>query len=357
VENLAAAVSKKEIDPTKLVIFLNGQPLKGEGVFGTPVKGVSTIITSPNVDLVAFDLQRTDESREKWAALLGSPSWSNPFREVSVSVGPADKEPLPSSKDKNPKIWLRLFDRSWLVWTSLGVMLALVVFGYLAKSTDILRDSNPPQPGEGKKRPYSLALTQAAVWFFLVIGSFLFIRLVTGDINSITEQALILMGIGTGTALGAAMIDSTKRGTADAALSTLEPKKAQLEEEAKQLDAKVKSLAGATTTEDKQAFADASVKLKETEAKVLDTIADIDEAKSGLSKPVSEGFFRDLLTDANGVNLHRFQMLIWTVVLGFLFVIGVYKALAMPAFSTTLLALMGISSGTYLGFKIPEKQS
>jgi hypothetical protein len=29
----------------------------------------------------------------------------------------------------------------------------------------------------------------------------------------------------------------------------------------------------------------------------------------------------------------------------------------MPEFSTTLLALMGISSGTYLGFKIPERQN
>jgi len=27
----------------------------------------------------------------------------------------------------------------------------------------------------------------------------------------------------------------------------------------------------------------------------------------------------------------------------------------MPDFDTTTLALMGISSGTYLGFKIPEK--
>jgi hypothetical protein len=29
----------------------------------------------------------------------------------------------------------------------------------------------------------------------------------------------------------------------------------------------------------------------------------------------------------------------------------------MPEFGATLLALMGISAGTYLGFKIPEKQA
>ena len=32
-------------------------------------------------------------------------------------------------------------------------------------------------------------------------------------------------------------------------------------------------------------------------------------------------------------------------------------ALSMPVFNGTLLALMGVSSGTYLGFMIPEKHS
>ena len=72
---------------------------------------------------------------------------------------------------------------------------------------------------------------------------------------------------------------------------------------------------------------------------------------------MSESFFKDILTDANGITLHRFQIVIWTVVLGALFVYGVYRELAMPEFSGTLLALMGISSGTYLGFKIPERQN
>ena len=47
-------------------------------------------------------------------------------------------------------------------------------------------------------------------------------------------------------------------------------------------------------------------------------------------------------------------MLAWTVVLGIIFAGNVYRDLAMPDFSTTLLALMGISAGTYLGLKIPE---
>ena len=62
-----------------------------------------------------------------------------------------------------------------------------------------------------------------------------------------------------------------------------------------------------------------------------------------------------MLSDPSGVSLHRFQMFVWTLVLGVIFVASVYKNLAMPQFSATLLGLMGISSGTYLGFKVPEK--
>jgi hypothetical protein len=47
-------------------------------------------------------------------------------------------------------------------------------------------------------------------------------------------------------------------------------------------------------------------------------------------------------------------MATWTVVLGFVFAVAVYQSLAMPDFSATLLGLMGISAGTYVGFKIPD---
>ena len=58
-----------------------------------------------------------------------------------------------------------------------------------------------------------------------------------------------------------------------------------------------------------------------------------------------------------GISIHRFQMFAWTLILGVIFIGSVYKNLEMPQFSATLLGLMGISSGTYLGFKVPEKAS
>ena len=73
--------------------------------------------------------------------------------------------------------------------------------------------------------------------------------------------------------------------------------------------------------------------------------------------PASEGFLKDILTDAQGTSFHRLQMFIWTLVLVFVFGWEVYDNLAMPDFNNSLLALMGISAGTYIGFMIPEKHS
>lgn len=72
--------------------------------------------------------------------------------------------------------------------------------------------------------------------------------------------------------------------------------------------------------------------------------------------PASHGFLRDILGDSAGnIGLHRFQIMVWTLVLGIMFSVSVITELTMPEFSSTLLAAMGISAGTYLGFKFPEK--
>jgi hypothetical protein len=70
----------------------------------------------------------------------------------------------------------------------------------------------------------------------------------------------------------------------------------------------------------------------------------------------SAGFWHDLVTNEQGVvALDRFQIVAWTLVLGGIFLYSVIWDLTMPEFSATMLALMGISSGTYLGFKLPTK--
>lgn len=70
----------------------------------------------------------------------------------------------------------------------------------------------------------------------------------------------------------------------------------------------------------------------------------------------TKGFWRDLVTDDRGaVTLDRFQIVVWTLILGGIFLTSVVWELTMPEFSATMLALMGISSGTYIGFKLPKR--
>jgi len=339
-EIIVEVKSLGNLSPSTLVLFLDGRPISG-------VNASTRDSADPNVSRLAFDLKRTEGSNAAWNALLAKPGF-NPYRNVTVGLGSsADKEFAFADHDFPPRIRLRLYYPYWALGAFIALIFLLIWFWRKAVHSGIVRDSGPPLAA-ADKRPYSLARLQAAFWFFLVIGSFIFIFLVTGDYNTVTEQALILMGIGTGTALGAAMIDANKNDSANSQLADLNPEQAQLQTEIAQLQAKVDN--GSATDADKVQLAAKQSQLDEISKKIND-------ASSGLSKPTSDGFFKDLLTDVNGVNFHRFQMLVWTLVLGILFIAGVYSTLSMPQFSGTLLALMGISSGTYLGFKIPEKQS
>lgn len=73
---------------------------------------------------------------------------------------------------------------------------------------------------------------------------------------------------------------------------------------------------------------------------------------------ISRGWWNDLVSDERGVvALDRLQIVVWTIVLGGIFLTSVLWDLTMPEFNATLLALMGISSGTYIGFKLPLKSS
>jgi hypothetical protein len=64
----------------------------------------------------------------------------------------------------------------------------------------------------------------------------------------------------------------------------------------------------------------------------------------------------DILSDGAGYSFHRFQIFGWTLALAGVFIFNVYNQLTMPEFSATLLGLMGMSSGTYIGFKFPEQR-
>lgn len=70
---------------------------------------------------------------------------------------------------------------------------------------------------------------------------------------------------------------------------------------------------------------------------------------------VSTGsFWRDILEDPKGLALHRVQLVVWTAILGAIFIWTVFSKLSFPDFDTNLLLLVGIAGGTYVGFKFRE---
>lgn len=89
---------------------------------------------------------------------------------------------------------------------------------------------------------------------------------------------------------------------------------------------------------------------------VLGAVVD-SNSPAKLQETASGSFFTDILSDGDGISFHRFQMLVWTIILGGIFIKQVTATLIMPDFDTQLLGLMGISAGTYLGFKIPASNS
>jgi len=222
------------------------------------------------------------EDDDAWHTLLGSPAHYAHL--VSVSVGADQQTSIPSSATN---FRLEVIPRTkFFIFVALFAF-ALGIFLYLCRRTGLIRTGTNPVP---RNRPYSLSLFQMSFWFFLVIAAYVFMWLITDELDTITDSVLALIGIGSATALGATLIDQKK----------------------------------ATPNTDE-------------------------------SRETSKGFLNDLISDSTGVSLHRFQMFVWTLVLGVIFVGSVYKGLQMPEFSATLLGLMGISSGTYLGFKVPEK--
>ncbi len=238
----------------------------------------------------------------------------------------------------------RLFAVSLLI-----VATAFGLFVWLAMTTAIIRDPNP-DVNDPKHRCYSLGKFQMAVWYFLVLAAFLFLWTIKGFSPTITEQVLGLIGIASATALGATVIDVSKAKSAQVSMTSSMTTQAELSSEIERLKARV---AAAASDQEREAAAQTiaakTVLLEQSQQAFA-------AAERGAKPSHSTTFLADLLHDADGVSFHRFQILVWTLVLGFVFAVSVWTELKMPAFDTSLLALMGISSGTYLGFKYPEKQ-
>lgn len=184
----------------------------------------------------------------------------------------------------------------------LVLLILFLIFYFLAKKSEILRDSISDETSfkeeaqknniKNPRAPFSLSRTQFAFWTIIIVSSFFYLVISNGfKVPAIDNVNLILLGISMGTSALASTIDSSQQKNA-----------------------------------------------------------------RHQNQP-SGGFLADILSDSQGVSIHRFQNVIWTLVVGIIYVVYVSSNKLLPGPETItqqLLVLMGISSGTYLGLKIPE---
>jgi hypothetical protein len=273
-------------------------------------------------------------SRAAWNQILAQ---GLTWHKVRVSVGVDKKKPLASQAI----IGLYIMQFKWYFWLFLAIFILLVVILLTNnRFKEMLRDDGPVK--NGATAAYSLSRVQMAYWFVLTITAYALIWGITGDRDTINNDILALIGISAGTFLGAVSIDSSKKSQAQTDLPAAAAKLVQAQNVAT-LAAAAPAAAPATV-----ALANQAVDIQQEAVYRLGCQATADH---------QDNFLTDILSDATGVSFHRFQIVAWSLVLGVIFIHYVWTTLSMPTFGNTLLGLMGISGGTYLGFKFPEQKT
>ena len=332
----------QENDAGKLVPYVDGLAIRGN--YPEEIQSAR--------NLLSYHLEISPENRETWSDLLGAPSGIR--KPVTLSVGLEGNafSSFDTVYDNDHRVALTVISPWYGVTAAVLILLTMVLLLRLARTTNLIRESGP-SPGGGKLRPYNLGRTQMAFWFFLIFASYLGIWLITGAPDTITVSLLGLMAISAGTALSEALIDSSKDTASAAKLQDLAGEKQALEQDLSGLQ---EQIAGITAlTPDNQADRDSlNRQLQDSRSR----LAQVSQQMQTLTPPPAStrGFLLDILSDGSGYSFHRFQIFAWTILLGIMFVSAVYNNLTMPEFSATLLGLMGISSGTYIGFKFPEQK-
>jgi len=325
------------LDPSHYNLVLNGHVLKA----------LHDTTYDPDGRQLIFHLQRNSDNAEIWNQLLGGPtSFTIP---MSVALTEEGSTVTLVGQDGKP------FKISFIVIPVARLLVSVLVIGLVflmiwSGRRSILKDNLIPQI-DPVRQTYSLARTQMAWWFCLVFASFIFLYIVLQDPNTLTDQALMLMGVSGATALASVVMDATKDSAAGDVNSGLRL-------------IGIKSFADVIRLE--REIADRTLALQNTtlsdqdrlklSSGIIDRQLTLHTYEDQIAPFVSEGWWKDIVTDINGTALHRLQVVGWSLALGIIFVVDVWRTLAMPQLSPMLLAVLGLSGAGYIGFKYPEKQ-
>ena len=260
----------------------------------------------------AFRMRETSEDRTEWNKLR---SIHTPLRPISISLAFEIKgvthtlrtklgSSLESFNAGSPEkqFYFEIFSWWSVAAVGLACVIALLVFYRCASAPNLLRD--PDAPLRDGRHLYSLSRCQLAWWFFVILFSWSVLLVITHSADTVNRTALILLGIGTGTAVGGAFAGHVRDSLRD----------------------------------------DGKKKLSELELNVAD--------RPKAFRKGAGAFVYDLLSDTDTVGFHRFQLVVWNLILGGVFFWWTWSDFAMPEFSDTVLGLLGISAVTFFGVKM-----
>jgi hypothetical protein len=273
-----------------------------------------------------------DASRKAWDTLFKNKNeYEMTIEQPALAIG--GDLPLAVHSDHPLKFYVATEYEILVTFVACLAILG-IVYWILVNKTDMLRDR-----GTGY---YSLGKSQMAFWGLVVVLSFAGVWYLTRTMERIPPQVLILIGISAATGLGAIVIGNSKKTASQTKLAKKQVDLAKLQEEEQQLQQQPANAPAA------------QIRLAAIQPEMNALAQEINDLSQEIAPGQSRGFWRDICDDGNGASFHRLQVVIWTVVLGAVFIQSVAQVMSMPEFPDTLLYLMGISNGTYIGFKFPE---
>jgi hypothetical protein len=328
----------------KYVLFLNDEEIKGLD---------PAVVTSyGSQPALLFTLKRSSLNDAFWRDLLGSPR--SDHVNVLVSLG-RQSGAAPSDRivgaPETARFGLEVFTNLDLALATGTIVLVLVLVWGHARSRTTLRDNLLPQLAPSLQ-PFSLGRSQMAFWFTLIFAAFVVLFFLLQDTNVLTSQALLLMGISGVTAAASVAVDVAKTSPADVANCALQALGLNTYEDVQRVQQEI-----VVRRQQLAALPPDSPQRTQLQIEINDRTSILRTYDEKTRPFVSQGWFKDVTTDINGPTVHRLQVVFWTGALGAIFLYSVYRNLAMPEFNGTLLALMGISSAGYVGFKIQEVNS
>jgi len=213
----------------------------------------------------------------------------------------------------------------------------------LGSRTNLLRDLNS-DPNSQSRPPYSLARIQMAWWFVIVLTVVLYYWMFYATLVDLPTYIIWLIGISAATLTSAQFTDATQIQTSKSQHADLVAERAMLLSKRLHLN--------------KSRFARSAQSHSELislEGQIMTNMVKQGYLSNTLANPSTHEWWRDILQDGEGYSFHRFQVVTWTFVLSVIFFYNFLHNLNLISFSDNYLLLMGISNGTYVGFKLWSK--